>query len=55
MLTNGSAAPGAAIAAARKQSATNAFSHLEQGKSMFGGRLAPFKLGQEKVINQPII
>ena len=44
MLTNGSAAPGAAIAAARKSSTTakakNAFSHLEQRGSMFGGRLA---------------
>ena len=50
MLTNGSSAPGAAIAAARKQSSTNAFSHLDQSRaSMFGGRLVPFKLGQEKV------
>jgi len=44
MLTNGSATPGAAIAAARKSSvankAKNAFSHLEQRGSMFGGRLA---------------
>jgi len=50
MLTNGSAAPGAAIAAARKQTtSTNAFSHLDTGsRSMFGGRLAPFKLGHNE-------
>jgi len=37
MLTNGSSAPGSAIAAARKQSAKNAFSHLDQRSSMFTG------------------
>eukprot|EP00088_Acartia_fossae_P021316 TRINITY_DN2278_c0_g1_i9.p1 TRINITY_DN2278_c0_g1~~TRINITY_DN2278_c0_g1_i9.p1 ORF type:complete len:518 (-),score=143.18 TRINITY_DN2278_c0_g1_i9:610-2163(-) len=46
MLTNGTSAPGAAIAAAKKQSASgnNAFSHLEQSRTaMFASR---FKLGQ---------
>lgn len=52
MLTNGSSAPGAAIAAARKQSTTNAFSHLGHGTSMFGGRLAPFKLGHHEKVEE---
>jgi len=44
MLTNGSSAPGSAIAHAKKQATVNAFSHLEQPKTaMFASR---HKLGQ---------
>jgi len=44
MLTNGSAAPGAASAAARKQSASGVPIHLE-GTSIFGGRLVHYNSG----------
>lgn len=47
MLTNGSAAPGAAIKAARKQSAlgvAKGFAHVE-GKSIFGGKLGYLNSG----------
>jgi len=47
MLTNGSAAPGAASAAARKQSATGVPTHLE-GTSIFGGRLVHYNSGYDK-------
>jgi len=49
MLTCGTSAPGSSIKAAKKQSASNAFSHLEQSKTaMFAqvGLASRFKLGQ---------
>jgi len=47
MLTNGSSAPGAAIKAARKQSATGVNTNLE-GKSIFGGKLTYLNSGYIK-------